>query len=141
MSRNLLRYTTVSFIMLFFILTSCREDIVQPQEFATNVNEPVESKYWNSYTFLLNAENLSIDVTNNPQISSLTTRITISIIDYSSGYIHISLLDPDLVSRFNYLGNEEERHFSEVIEGFLPRLGIRTFNFTGKVKVQLSLTY
>ncbi|MGD8306867.1 MAG: hypothetical protein PVF17_09450 [Ignavibacteria bacterium] len=141
MKRNLHLHIVIFAIAMLIINTSCREGIIEPEEFATNINEPVQSKVWNSYTFLLNAQELSVEVSNNPQISSFTTRISITILDHSSGYIRINVFDANSDSQFEYFGNGDENLFSEALNGFIPRqIGFKTYNFTGKVKVQLSRT-
>lgn len=141
MKINPLLYIVLLATAILIMSTSCREGIIEPQEFATNINEPVQSKVWNSYTFLLNAQDLSVEVFNYPQISSFTTRISITILDHSSGYIRINVFDVNSDSQFEYFGNENENLFSEALNGFIPRrIGFKTYNFTGKVKVQLSRT-
>jgi hypothetical protein len=129
-------------IILSNIIISCRENIVSPDEFATNINEPVQINEQNSYTFLLNAEELSIDVMNDAMFSSFTSRISISILDHTSGYIRVTIADRESVSRFNYYGNEEESLFTEALNGYIPgKIGIKAVNFTGKLKIQLSRTF
>jgi len=129
-------------ITLTLLLSSCREGTVQPEEFATNPNEPVQINEQNRYTFLLNAVNLSIDVMNNARFSSFTSRISISIIDHSSGYINISVSDKESVNRFTYVGDKEESLFTEALVGYIPgKIRINASNFTGKLRIQLNRTF
>ena len=140
------KFISIKVIFILFtaaiLLNSCREGTVQPEEFATNPNEPVQINEQNRYTFLLNAVNLSIDVTNNARFSSFTSRISISIIDHSSGYINISVSDKESVSQFTYIGDKEENLFTRELVGYIPgQIRINASNFTGKLRIQLSRTY
>jgi hypothetical protein len=129
-------------IILSILFISCREDTVLQSEYATNPNEPVQINEQNSYTFLLNAVNLTIDVSDNARFSSFTSRITISILDHTSGYIKVSVIDRESISRFNYTGDSEERLFSEALIGYIPgTIGISASNFTGKLRIQLTRTF
>ena len=106
------------FIYIYFVVTvlllflSCREDILVPDNLATNVNEPILQNESNSYSFVINAQNISIDVVNNTYFSANTSRISITIVDYSSGYISVRIIDKQTNSRFSYFGNDEEDYFS-----------------------------
>jgi len=80
-------------IILAFIILSCREEIISPDNFVENVNEPVQIFERNSYTFLLNARGFSMNLTVPISFSSLSTRFNITLIDYGSGYANISVQD------------------------------------------------
>ncbi len=90
------------FIYIYFVVTvllliiSCREDIIVPDNLATNVNEPILLNESNSYSFVINAQNISIDVVNNTNFSANTSRISITIVDYSSGYVRIKIIDKQM---------------------------------------------
>ncbi len=128
--------------ILLLLFVSCRENIITPDNFANNINEPILISEPNSYTFFINAENITIDVVNNTSFSSTTSRITISIVNYSSGSVSVRVIDRQSISRFNYFGNDEESLFTEALSGYIPQsVGIRTFNFSGKLKVRLTKTF
>ncbi len=136
------------FIYIFFFVTailpyvSCREDIIAPDNFATNVNEPILLNESNSYSFVINAQNISIDVVNNTNFSSNTSRISITIVDYSSGYVSVRIVDKQTNSRFSYFGNEEEDFFTQSLNGYVPAsVGIKAVDFSGKLKIDLNRTF
>lgn len=142
MRKSFVQSILFGFLILIISFNACREGILQPEEFVTNPNEPVQINEQNRYTFLLNAVNLSIDVMNNARFSSFTSRISISIIDHSSGSIIVSVSDRESVRRFSYTGNKEENLFSEALVGYIPEeIRIIAQNFTGKLKIQLSRTF
>ncbi len=127
-------------VILLFI--SCREDIIAPDNFATNVNEPILINESNSYSFVINAQNISIDVINNTNFSANTSRISITIIDYSSGYVRVKIIDKQSNSRFSYFGNDDEDFFTESLNGYVPAsVGIKTVDFSGKLKIELKKTF
>jgi len=135
-------YFCLLITILLLLFVSCRENIIAPDNFASNINEPILISEPNSYTFFINAENITIDVVNNALFSSTMSRITISIVNYSSGSVNVRVIDPQSISRFNYFGNDDESLFTESLNGYIPEaVGIKTFNFSGKLKVQLTKTF
>ncbi len=137
-----INYFCLLITILLLLFVSCREDIITPDNFASNINEPILISEPNSYTFFINAENITIDVVNNASFSSTMSRITISIVDYSSGSVNVRVIDPQSISRFNYFGSDDESLFTEALNGYVPQsVGIKTFGFSGKLKVQLTKTF
>jgi len=140
MKRNLIYiYFIVNVILLFL---SCREDIIAPDNFATNVNEPILVNESNTYSFVINAQNISIDVVNNIKLNAHKSRVSITIVDYISGSVRIRIIDEQSNSRFSYYGNDEEDLFTEPLNGFVPAsVGIRAVDFSGKLKIELNKTF
>lgn len=139
---DLINYRLLILIIFTLVFVACREDIIQPDTFIGTINEPVQINEPNSYTFAIHAENISVNVTNNTFISSFTSRISISIADYTSGYVSISIIDTGDKLRFSYFGNEDERSFSEALAGYLPAyVKIRAVNFSGKLKIEVIKTF
>lgn len=137
--------STFFFVLIGYTLLcciSCREDIVPPDNFAGNVNEPLEKNNYNSYTFLIDASMVNVDYSKRPDFTTYASRIIITITDYSSGSIRIKVKDSQSVNRFSYLGNNEEEFYTELLNGFIPySIEFTANNFTGKVKIQLSGVY
>lgn len=137
-----INYFSLLITILLLLFVSCRENIITPDNFASNINEPILISEPNSYTFFINAENITIDVINNALFSSTMSRITISIVNYSSGSVNVRVIDPQSISRFNYFGSNDESLFTEALNGYVPQyVGIKTINFSGKLKVQLTKTF
>lgn len=134
------RLVFILFLLILFI--SCREDIIHPDEFAGNVNEPVQINSRNSYTFIINAKNLSISNSALASFNTSLARISVTLIDYESGYVNITVKDLNDIERFRYFVEDDVSLFTEVIDGHLPNtIDIRMQEFSGKLKVQLSRAY
>ena len=132
-------YFFVAFVLLSI---SCREDILPPDNYATIVNEPILVNESNSFSFILNAQNISIDVVNTTRFSASTSRVSITIVDYSSGYVSVRIIDKQTNSRFSYFGNDDENLFTESLRGYVPAsVGIKAVDFSGKLKIELNRTF
>lgn len=130
------------FILVSFLAVSCREEIIAPDTYATNVNEPILVNEANTYSFVINAQNISIDVTNTTRLNSNMSRVSITIVDYSSGYVSVRIVDRQTNNRFSYFGNEDERLFTESLSGYVPAsVRIKAVDFTGKLKIELIKTF
>jgi hypothetical protein len=131
-----------SILIIFILLTvTCRENIIEPDTFVGTINEPVQINQRNSYTFIIHAQNISVNVTNNTFLASFTSRISISIADYTSGYVNIRIIDREDNSRFTYFGNEDENFFTESLNGYVPsRIALRAVDFSGKLKIEVTKT-
>jgi len=129
------------FFLLIFVI-SCREDIIHPDEFAGNVNEPVQLNSRNSYTFIINAKNLSMNISALTSFNTTLARISVTLIDYEAGYVNISVKDLNSFERFRYFADEDVSLFTEVINGYLPNtIDIRMQELSGKLRVQLSRAF
>jgi hypothetical protein len=130
------------FVTVILLFISCREDIIAPDNFATNVNEPILVNESNTYSFVINAQNISINVVNNTNFNAHKSRVSITIIDYTSGSVRIRIIDEQSNSRFSYYGNDEEDLFTEPLNGYVPAsIGIRAVDFSGKLKIELNKTF
>ena len=128
------------FIWLFLIFLfsiSCREEIIEPDNLVGNINEPVKIRERNAYTFLLDAQNLTMSLTVPLYFSSARTRFNISLIGYESGYTNISAQDISNIERFRYYIAEEVSYHTELLDGYVPTtININTENFSGKIKIE-----
>lgn len=126
-------------VLIFF--SSCREEIIEPDNFVENVNEPVQINERNSYIFLLNAEDFSMNLSVLASFNSFRTRFNVTLIDYESGYISISVKDYDQQERFRYFVAEEVSFHSDLLDGYvLKTINISTVNFSGKIKAEFRKT-
>ena len=142
MKRSVTYFFPLILVILLLIIISCREDIILPEDLATNINEPVQKNELDSYSFMLNAKNISINIANNVHFSSSTSIISVSINDYSSGSITVKIADSQMSNRFNYLGNDDERFYTESLIGFVPvSVSISSDNFTGNFQLELHSTF
>ncbi len=126
--------------LLFIILIlsfSCREEIIEPDNIVGNINEPVQITERNSYALLLNARNLTMNLSVPLYFSSARTRFNVRLIDYDSGYTNISVQDISQIERFSYYIAEEVSYHTELLDGYVPTtININTDNFSGKIKIE-----
>ena len=131
------------FVCLCFlqIANSCREEIITPDNFVDRINDPVQVREFNSYIFILNAENFSMNLNIPSLFSSLRTRFSIKLVDYKSGYASISAQDYNSIERFRYFIADEIAYDTELLDGFVPEnIKIRTENLSGKIKIEFRKT-
>ena len=129
----------LSIVLIFF--SSCREEIIEPDNFVENVNEPVQINERNSYIFLLNAQDFSMSLSVPASFNSFRTRFNVTLIDYESGYISIAVKDYDQQERFRYFVAEDVSFHSDLLDGYvLKTINISTVNFSGKIKVEFRKT-
>jgi hypothetical protein len=125
-------------LLLLLSLIYCREGVIEPNVFVENVNDPVQLNERNSYTFLLNADSFSMDLTVSPFISSSRSRINVTLVDYQTGYARVTITDFDNRERYSYFIAEDVSLHTEIIDGYIPKsVSIRTENFSGKIKIEL----
>jgi hypothetical protein len=134
-----------NFILLILVLlisVSCREEIIEPDNFAGNINEPIQLKERNGYVLLLNARNLTMSLSVATYFSSPRTRFNIRLIDYESGYANVIVQDISKIERFRYYAAEEVSYHSELLDGYIPTtINISTENFSGKIKIEFRKTF
>lgn len=133
------KLTFLLIVLIFF--SACREEIIEPDNFVENVNEPVQINERNSYIFLLNAQDFSMNLSVPASFNSFRTRFNVTLIDYESGYISITVKDFDQQERFRYFVAEEVSFHSDLLDGYvLKTINISTVNFSGKIKAEFRKT-
>jgi len=127
------------FIAFLFIINSCREEIIPPDNPAGNINQPVQSTSGNSYTFIINADRISNSITDHFSIFSVKSRLFFSLNSYVSGAVQISVFNDQNDLFFQETLNQNITGVSVDFEGKIPNSIVLAFyNFTGKLKVQLT---
>lgn len=122
---------------VFFI--SCREEIVSPENIAGNINEPVTFQSPTSYSFVVNAEGISIDVIDNTPFFALRSSCYITILGYNSGNVEITITGRSNESIFRQVYTADTPSFPLVFEGVTPQyVQLRFSNFTGKLRFELN---
>lgn len=128
-------------IVIIFVTFSCREDIIEPGNFVGKINEPVQLRENISYTFLLNAQDLTMNLSVPLYFSSSRTRFNIRLVGYETGYTSIAVQDYNMVERFSYFVAEDVSYHTEVLDGYVPStINIMTDNFTGKIQIEFRKT-
>lgn len=123
--------------MMIFI--SCREEIIQPDSISGNINQPTQIKEFNSYTFIINADNANFTLIDPTNFTFDIVNLLITNLDYNKGVVKLNILNNKGDSYFEYFVNEEITSRIISVEGFIPSsIEIQLIDFTGKLKVQLS---
>lgn len=129
----------IIFILAAFIFNSCRDEVISPKNNSGNVNEPFKSSFRNSYTFILNAENLSQMVVDYPSISYSNSRIFVSVLDHAAGSVEVVILTKSRQVLYRNKLLEDNNGSYGVVEGIKPEIiEIYLNEFTGKLKFQLT---
>ena len=124
-------------LLILIVSFSCREEIIAPDNLVGNINEPVQVRERNSYAFLVNAKNLTMNLSVPLYFSSAKTRFNVILIGYETGYTNISVQDISNIERFSYFLAEEVSYHTELLDGYVPTtININTDNFTGKIKIE-----
>ena len=126
-------------IITAFIFNSCREEIISPKNNSGNLNEPYKSSYRNSYTFILNADNISQTVVDFPSITYSNSRIFVSVLDHTGGSVEVVILTKTRQVLYRNRLAEDNNGSYGVVEGIKPEIiEIYLNSFTGKLKFQLT---
>lgn len=140
MKRRMTKYTLL--ILLFLsglMLLSCREEIISPNNDAGNLNEPYKSNNGNSYTFILNSQDLTQKVIDYPLFSYTSSSVFVSVLDHNSGSVEIIMISKSRqVIYKNKISSDENGSYSR-LQGTVPEMiEINLNDFTGKLKIQLT---
>lgn len=131
----------IAFPFIVILLISCREEIVEPNNLVGKINEPVQIRENNSYMFLLNAENLTMNMSVSLYFNSSRTRFNVKLIGYESGYTNVVVQDYRDVEKFRYFIAREVSYHTELLDGYVPTtINIRTNEFTGKIQIEFRKT-
>jgi hypothetical protein len=79
-----------------------------------------------------------MDLTVFPFINSSRSRINVTLIDYQTGYVKVSIKDYDNRERYSYFAAKDISFYTDIIDGYVPEeVSITTDNFSGKIKIEL----
>jgi hypothetical protein len=125
--------------MMVLFLSSCREEIIPPNNPAGNINQPVKEVTLNSYTLILNAGDITYNLYDYLSFDNSRAQVYLSIIDYNSGTVEVSLLGKSKRVIFSKridteINGEIARIYNEIPDAVI----INFKNFTGKFKVTIS---
>jgi len=124
--------------VMFLALVSCREEIIPPGNPAGNINQPVKETFFNSYSFLINAGDITYNIQDYLKFDNSRVQVYISLLDYTSGSVEVSLVSKSRQVIFNKVaGTEIKGEYSQVNN--IPESVIINFrNFTGKFRLSVN---
>lgn len=132
-----------SFFLLFLVfclivISSCREEIIHPDS-PGNINEPLLTITNNSYTFVINAINMSNTVIDKTFLQAIKTSVYSIITDHASGYVEVKILTSNDNVIFNKIYSDDTGGTFDNIDGFQPdKINLKFNNFTGQLRLRLS---
>jgi hypothetical protein len=128
-------------VIIFLSLSSCREDIINPENTGGDINEPVELSTSSGYVYSINGANVSYSAVYSPIIISVDNNINLNLNDYTSGNIYVTLLDPDNVTIFFYnLSNNLKDSTISLPGQEIDKIKFSFNNFTGKFRFEIAPT-
>jgi len=134
-----MKHFPVQILFFLFLFASCRENIVQPENTAGNKNEPFSTRTNYSYSFTINAEEITREVTDKTNLNSFKSRISITVNNHSSGSAEIKIETGSNQLIYYKTINSNTSGISTEIEGNVPNLlTINFVNFTGILKIVLT---
>ncbi len=138
----------IKIISRFFICTAllfiidCRNEVYDPNNRDSNINEPIILNYYNSFTFMINANNITYYDVENTNLEEPLSEINIGIENYKAGYVEIFVTNKNLVSLYSQKLTRNTENLTSTLKGYSPeRLAINFHNFTGNLKIVLSSSF
>lgn len=134
------KYTTLLLLFILLSFYSCREDIIPPDNPIGEINEPIRLTSNNSYTFILNANNISTTVQDHPGLNSQHSVLVITLTDYEQGNVSlkVSEFSKQLVYQKTMTDNIDQLAIN--LDYVSPDIvNIIFTNFTGKLKIEVDI--
>jgi hypothetical protein len=126
-----------AFLLLF--LSSCREEIIPPNNPAGNVNQPVRETMLNSYSYIINAGDITHNLYDYIKFDNSRAQVFISIVDYASGSVEVSLIGKSKRIIFSKVAETDINGEYARINNEVPDAVIINFkDFTGKFKISIN---
>lgn len=127
----------ISSIALFlFLFSSCREDIIPPNNPSSNLNQPVRLISSGSYTFILNAHNVSSTYNDYSGLNGTHSLIHLTLVDYKNGTVILHIYNNSQQLIFQKAMAIDIDEFSEYLDNENPATFQIIFNnFSGNLKI------
>ncbi len=137
-SRKLQNIIFCIFYFLLFNISSCREEIIPPNNPVGNVNEPVKNNSFNNYIFSIEADNVSYNVIDATDFNYGSTSIYFKITNYKSGYVLIKLLNSKYQSLYSKVLDQNYDGNYISVDNVIPDYVEFSFSyFSGNLRVEL----
>lgn len=128
-----------SFLTISF--SSCRENIITNENSLGNINEPVKSKTPESYSFEINASKITFNETDETQLNITNADIFISVSEYSSGFVSITVIGDNLSNLYSTSFTDNGSSPPQKITNHVPeKIKVNFQNFSGKLKISINRT-
>ena len=134
------KYKTLLLLFILLSFYSCREYIIPPDNPIGEINETIRLTSNNSYTFILNANNISTTVQDHPGLNSQHSVLVITLTDYEQGNVSlkVSEFSKQLVYQKTMTDNIDQLAIN--LDYVSPDIvNIIFTNFTGKLKIEVDI--
>jgi hypothetical protein len=130
------------FIVIFLLLlSSCREDVINPQNTGGNINEPIAESTGSAYIFSINGENISYSVVYSPNLNTANNNVYLTLTDHASGGIFVTVYDPSGEAIFSYgLNSNVDNNTFSIFSREVDKIKFSFENFTGKFRFEIAPT-
>lgn len=134
-----MKYLLSFTVIILLSLSSCREDIINPQNTGGNINEPVAVSTGSAYIFSINGENISYTVDYSPNLSSTNNYVYLNLTNYTSGGIVITVYNPGGSTIFsNGINNNVDNNTFAIFAQDVNKIQFSFVNFTGKFRFEIA---
>jgi len=134
------KYITLLLLFLLLSFYSCREDIIPPNNPIGDVNEPIRLTSNNSYTFILNANNISTTVQDYPGLNAQHSILVITLTDYEQGNVSLKVLEFSKQLIYQKIITDNIDQLVINLDYVSPDIvNIIFTNFTGKLKIEVDM--
>jgi hypothetical protein len=131
-------FLTGLYIVSLFLF-GCREEVISPNNPAGNINDPIQLRTNYSYTFLINAQNFSMNIKEDTFLNFDKSLITYKLTDYVAGSINVIIFNNQKQQIYSKtLSGTDGTIPSNVVDENPSRIEIKFNDFSGKFTVKLS---
>ena len=142
---NLKRQKYIFLLLSYLFCLSfwgCREDIYDPNNKDSSINEPITISYRNSYSFLINARQITYYVADSTQIDGPAAQLSVSLDNYQAGYVEVYITDLQKNSVYSGRFNSNIKSMTAYLNGHLPeRLALNFQNFSGNLRIDINSSF
>ncbi len=125
--------------LLFLLSTSCRLDVVEPEKFGSEINQPIQESRLNYLSYEINAEDYSGNsvIVLNFNVNKSTLFMTL--LDHNNGSVKLEIKNSyeDIVFRTELIDDLTSYTRNLSVSNF-SRLYISINNFSGKFKIRIT---
>lgn len=126
------------FVFISFFSISCREEVIAPVNIPANINEPVQMRSDNTYSFSINAKGNSSNI-RDFIFSKIRVNIFLSVSNYNSGSVEINLIDNNERVFYSHIIDNNVEGITSFSQGYISKeINIDFKSFTGSLVIQVS---
>lgn len=134
----MIRHVVILFLGVL-LLMGCREEVVNPDNIAGNVNEPVRSNFSNYYSFAINADKVTATTSDFTYFTDNQARLSFTLLSHTSGSAEVIIFSKNNQVIYNLVIESSSEGSTFQIPNAQPySIQLKLTNFSGKLKLTLS---